>query len=270
MSKASKEIERLEAIQKRLIENGSDTSMIDKQIIDKKYELTLYDDQYQQMLDGVSDKMADVNKTALEYVNGQTDSIYVMNFNQISAQTETAGIRFDLINEDVLRRRIQTGDIKTPYKKLFNIPKDKRWNTKQLNSAVVQGILQGEPMDKIAKRFYNVVNKNKNASIRNARTLVTAAENQGRLDSYQNLTDRGVVLIKRWLATEDERTRQWHLDMNEQPRDIDEPFEDGHGNLLMYPGDPDAEPETVYNCRCSMEAKIYGIRKGGDYLWRQF
>ena len=103
--------------------------------------------------------------------------------------------------------------------------------------------------------------KNEAAAIRNARTMMTGAENLGRLDSYKKLTDDGVIMKKVWIATADEHTREWHLSLDGQEVDIDEPFIDGNGNKLMYPADPNAAPETVYNCRCAMETKIIGFRR---------
>ena len=177
------------------------------------------------------------------------------------------GIR-QLVNEDVVKRRITEGDVTTPFmrtKKFLNIPKDQRWNTKQINSSVLQGILQGEPMDKIAKRLMPIVNNNQSASIRNARTLVTGAENAGRQDSYKRLENEGIVMKKVWIATGDERTRESHLEMDGQEVDINEPFiainRDGTQCELDYPADPTADAEQVYNCRCSMKTHIIGFKK---------
>ena len=41
---------------------------------------------------------------------------------------------------------------------------------------------------------------------------------------------------------------------------VDEDFEvDGY--KIEYPGDPSAEPEMVYNCRCTMICRIKGFEK---------
>ena len=129
-----------------------------------------------------------------------------------------------------------------------------------MNSAVLQGIIQGDSMDRIAERILPIVHNNESAAIRNARTMVTGAENQGRLDSFQELQDMGTVIKKKWIATLDDRVRAWHAEMDGDEVDLDENFVDGNGNELQYPGDPDAEPETVYNCRCAMEAVIVGFK----------
>ena len=221
--------------------------------------ITLRNKQYKEMVDSVTKDMAEINQMAVEYMNGQMPDIYVHSYHEINDDLSNLGISFSLPNESAIKRRIMDGDIKLPKKKL-QVPKDKQWNTKKLNSAVLQGIIQGESMPDIAKRILPIVDNNKQAAIRNARTMVNGAENQGRLDSYEKLAEHGVVIKKVWIATGDDRTREWHLEMDGQEVDLDEPFVDGNGNEIMYPADPDAEPETVYNCRCAMKSHVIGFR----------
>lgn len=225
----------------------------------KKYQqavasYTIRNERYKEMVEDTARRIANANQIAINYMNREMPKIYLVNYNQASE----FGIKFSLIDEATVRRRILEGDIQLPYKTL-DIPKDMRWNTKKLNSSVLQGILTGEPMDKIAKRIKPVVDGDEEAAIRNARTMVTGAENVGRLDSYKELEADGAILQKVWISTSDSRTREAHLKMNGQQVGNEEPFIDGDGNPLMYPGDPNAAPCTVYNCRCSMSAKIMGF-----------
>lgn len=83
-----------------------------------------------------------------------------------------------------------------------------------------------------------------------ARTEVVAASNAG---AYFAARQLGVPMRKRWIATLDERTRDWHADAHGQERDIDEPFE-VHGELLMFPGDATlgASAENIIQCRCTV------------------
>lgn len=235
-------------------------SQAKERLEDAKKSYTLQNEHYKEMVDSVTRDMAQVNQQALSYVNGQLPNIYAENHEQVREMVENTGISFTLTDKGTVKRMIKDGDIKLPKKKV-KIPKDMRWNTKKINSAVLQGILQGESMDKIANRLLPIIGNNEASAIRNARTLVTGAENRGRLDSYEELEEQGIVLKKVWIATGDDRTREWHLDMDGQEVDIDEPFIDGHNNELMFPADPDAEPETVYNCRCSMSTRVVGFRR---------
>ena len=219
-------------------------------------EQTFMDDHYRIMLDDMTTRLANTNNIALAYANDKMPEVYAMNYNAVAPTANSLGIDFSIVNEHTVRNMVKAGDIKLPYKNLNKL-KDKRWNTKQLNSAVLQGIMQGESMDKIAKRIYPIVDRNEAAAIRNARTMVTGAENQGRLDSYYELQEEGAVIQKVWITTIDNRTRTSHELMNEEAVDIDEEFSNG----LMYPGDPDGDDESeIYNCRCTMTIKVVGFK----------
>lgn len=244
-----------------------------------KRDFTLSSPRYKEMIDSLTGQMANVNVTALAYINDKVPDLYIVNHNAIAPTAKSFGIDFTIINKNTLKNVALAKSLPLPKK--LNIAKDKRWNEKFINSQVLQGILQGEPMDKIANRIFpEIVRKadvSKNgwferceqSAIRNARTLVTQAENGGRLDSYHELEDMGIVLKKRWIATADERTRESHLLLDGEEVNLDEPF----SNKLMYPGDPDGDPSEVYNCRCSMETVILGFtdEKGNiNYIDKSF
>ena len=82
--------------------------------------------------------------------------------------------------------------------------------------------------------------------------MTTAAENSGRLDSYMQAQEMGVVMQKTWLATDDSRTRKSHREVDGETIPLNEEF----SNQLMYPGDPMGAPEEVYNCRCTLTADV--------------
>ena len=227
---------------------------------------TLRNEWYQQMVNETAYRLANVNEIALAYVNGEIPAIYLENFNDVDPELIRIGINWTMRDEYTVKH-LMLGEGALPQKKL-NYPKDVAWNMKQINSAVLQGIIQGESIDKIAKRIYPIVGNNQNAAIRTARTMVTGAENRGRQDRYRKYEDEGVVMKKVWLATPDGRTRDWHLDMDGQEVGVDEMFVDGHGNELEYPGDPGAEAETVYNCRCTMISHLIGIKMKDGHIER--
>lgn len=220
---------------------------------------TLQNQKYQSMVNQTTEKIANANKIAVDYLNEKTPSIYSTNYNQVIGEVNgmKANINFDMVDESTVKKLIKNGSIDLLPKKV-DISKDMKWNTKKINSQVMQGILQGESIGDISKRLQNVTDMNEKSAIRNARTMTTNAECMGRMDSYHELQDAGVVLKKVWIATADERTRAWHTDLDGVEMDIDEPFENEYGSI-MYPGDPDADPANVYNCRCSLETRIISI-----------
>jgi SPP1 gp7 family putative phage head morphogenesis protein len=138
--------------------------------------------------------------------------------------------------------------------------KDKLWNQQQIQSVMLQSILQGEPIPKIADRLATAVgDSNKAAAVRNARTMTTGAENAGRVDSYKRAEKMGIKMEQMWVATLDDRTRYEHRQLDGMRVVVGEPFEiDGY--TIRFPGDPQAEPEMVYNCRCTLIAAVAGTQ----------
>ena len=220
----------------------------------------MYGKRFTEMKEQCAKQLLNVNQTALAYVNGQLPEVYAINYNALeSAVDGVGGYSFTLVDADTVRNLAVTDTSLLPYKEI-DPAKDIPWNMKKINAETLQGILQGESMDKIAKRMMNVQEMNKTQAIRSARTIVTGAENKGRQDSYKRAVEDGIVMKREWLATNDSRTRHWHAELDGVEVDVDEPWENEFGKI-MFPGDPSADPANTYNCRCSMAAKVIGFKK---------
>lgn len=93
-----------------------------------------------------------------------------------------------------------------------------------------------------------------------ARTEGVRATSEAReeaLDQMIEQTGIPVDNVRRiWNPTRDTRTRDWHASMAGQMRGRNEPFQDGLGYALMYPGDPRAPAATTINCRCALTFSI--------------
>lgn len=228
----------------------------------------LYGEQYKKFQESVTDQLAHINETALAYINGEMPEVYVLNYNDMGTaisdavpRNVRAGTAFELTDAETVRI-LATEDVTLLPHKILDIPRDKRWNNKKMQSEVLQGILQGESIPQMEKRLRGVTDMNQNSAIRNARTMVTSAENRGRLESMRRCRNSlGIVTRKHWLSSDQPgRTRDWHLPgaFAHLTVDEDEPFVNELGEI-MYPGDPSAAPANVYNCRCSMTAEIIGF-----------
>lgn len=206
-------------------------------------------DRWKAMSETLSADLVNVDKIAAGMINDSLPSSYAENFNYGTYEVEHGAkmnTNFVLYDKDTVIN-LMKDDPKIIPKANVNIPKDMVWNKRKIVSAVTQGILQGEAIPKIARRLQSVTDMDRRAAIRNARTYTTAAENKGRIDSYDRAKDMGINVKKEWLATLDERTRMEHRHLDGMAVDNDEPFEvDGY--TIMYPGDPSAEPEMIYNC----------------------
>ena len=217
----------------------------------------MYGKRFTEMKEQCAKQLLNVNQTALAYVNGELPEVYAINYNDLAGSVDgVGGYSFTLVDADTVRNLAVTDTSLLPHKEL-DPAKDIPWNMKKINAETLQGILQGESMDKIAKRLRNVQEMNKTQAIRSARTIVTGAENKGRQDSYARAEADGIILQKEWLSTNDGRTRHSHAVLDGAIVDQDKKFDNG----LMYPGDPSGRPEEVYNCRCTLVAKINGFKK---------
>ena len=220
----------------------------------------MYSKRFTEMKEQCAKQLLNVNQTALAYVNGELPEVYAINYNALASSVDgVGGYSFTLVDADTVRNLAVTDTSLLPYKEL-DPAKDIPWNMKKINAETLQGILQGESMDKIAKRLRNVQEMNKTQAIRSARTIVTGAENKGRQDSYKRAEEDGIVMKREWIATNDGRTRHWHAELDGVEVDIDEPWRNEFGEI-MYPGDPSADPANTYNCRCSMRSIVKGFKK---------
>ena len=223
----------------------------------------MYGKRFTAMKEDVAKQLLNVNQTATAYINGELPEVYTLNYNALAETVDgVGGYSFTLTDRDTVKHLATTDKSLLPFREL-DPAKDIPWNMKKINGQVLQGIVQGESIPKISKRIMNVQEMNKDAAIRSARTIVTGAENKGRLDSFKRAEADGIILQKEWLSSDQPgRTRDWHLPHSFESLvvDIDKPFVNGMGKI-MFPGDPSADGANVYNCRCSMASVVKGFKK---------
>lgn len=243
--------QKLERLLKRLKKalTSGDQAAIDKAKAEYEAELeriTKRDNAFKQLKDDIIKKLVNTDKLAYDMVNAILPKIYAANYNDLSVP---AGVAFGIIDPKTVKNLVLG---------TLNLLADERWNRERLNAAIMQGILLGENMNDIAKRLLPMLDGNRKAAMRNARTAVTYAENQGRLDSMKAADeDFGLVYEKMWIATHDNRTRDSHLEVDREQVPLNEEFSNG----LMCPADPNGAPEEVFNCRCTMNRILVGIRR---------
>lgn len=224
-----------------------------------KRERTLTDRRYRELTRQTAEQLAHVNETATAYINNNLPEVYAMNYNATGeAFNGIGGYSFTLTDADTIRNLVESDSSLLPMREL-DFAKDVAWNIEKMNAEVLQGILQGESMDKIADRLAQVIGMNLRSAISAARTMVTSAENKGRQDGFERAAAMGIILEREWIATSDGRTRDWHRELDGVTVGVDEPFENAIGKI-MYPGDPSANGANVWNCRCTIAAKILGFK----------
>ena len=180
------------------------------------------------------------------------------NYNRYAYETEIrTGTSFDIYNEDAVDRLLKQ-DPKLLPEWMIDEEKDYVWNRQKVENAITQGIIQGESVDQIAERLASELKStNMNKMRMFARTALTGAQNAGRQKQMEDAIEKGIDVKKQWIATLDDRTRDAHQKLDGQTVAVDEPFHvstKAGAETIRYPGDPNATPSLVYNCRCTMKS----------------
>lgn len=198
-------------------------------------------------------------KISQSIANGYRAEAYAINHNYSTFEIEKASrlnTSYSLYSRESVERMYRDNPklYHDPGKKISQAIRagtQKDWDKRRIQSVLTQGILQGESVPDLSKRLYKVTSGDYKAAIRNARTMITGAQNAGRIDAQERAKKLGIPVKKQWLATLDDRTRHWHRELDGMIVETDEPFEvDDY--KIMFPGDPEADAEMVYNCRCTL------------------
>jgi hypothetical protein len=133
-----------------------------------------------------------------------------------------------------------------------------------VQNVIDSGTTNGASIDDVTKQVQELFDATdvqtwKNRARTVARTEVVGAYNGGLYDAFSMVVeaDPGTPWVKRWLATEDHRTRPDHKEADGQVVPWAQPFTVG-GFSMMYPHDPEAPPQEVINCRCTMLLEVEG------------
>lgn len=225
---------------------------------------------WEEMKDSIARDLTETAQIAKGIASGYMPDVYAINHNYGTFQVEKASkvdTSYTLYNRDAVNRMFKETDFyKKPGRKVqkaINEGKQMAWDKKQIQSIMFQGIVQGESVGQIATRICKqTCDSDRKAAIRNARTMTTGVQNAGRVDSYKRAEDMGIKLQQQWLATLDDRTRHEHRQLDGMRVAVGEQFHvDGEEKTydIEYPGDPSADPEMVYNCRCTLVPVLEGF-----------
>jgi len=219
-------------------------------------------------LDEITGTLTEANKKALAMVRGEQYKVFAENANyqayglEKDGQKHNVGVSFDIYDEATVRRLIQEKP-ELLKRSTLNSRKDKAWNQGIISNSITQGIIQGESIPEIAERIArDTCDRNNTHMMLYARTAMTCAQNAGRIETMHRAADLGLHVKKEWIATLDSRTRDSHQHLDGQTAEVDEPFSSILGDI-MFPGDPDAEPANVWNCRCTLGSVYVDFESDG-------
>lgn len=262
------QFEKQEAKQKALLDAGKITQ---EDYNNWRFRHEAMGRRWEQMKDVLAQDLENAQNIALKISGEKMPDVYALNANYAAWQIEHDGkidTGFMLYNHDTAEyllkdtRQLMPGP-STRKAREIAANEAMQWNKGKIQSAVTQGILQGEGPYKVAERLRGVAEMDYNASVRYARTMTTSAQNAGRYESYRRAKKLGVDLTIEWQATLDGRTRHAHRLMHGQRTTVDEPFETPDGYTIFYPadcsGESDAPQNEIWNCRCTLLAWVEGF-----------
>lgn len=283
-------LKTFEIIDARQLKAVADGEITEKQYRDWRKNQMLTKKRWEQMRNELARDYHNVNMIVASMTREFSYEAYAMNYNFGTYEVEHGAMidtSFTLYDRSTVERLIRDDpDLLPPpgkrVSKKIAEGADLLWNKQVIQSVMLQGVLQGESVGQIADRLTSayggsftiedirranektakqianeLARKNRDAAIRNARTMTTGAQNAGRIDSYKRAQNMGIKMRQEWIATLDNRTRHEHRVLDGQKVEVGQPFEvDGY--TIRFPGDPQAAPEMVWNCRCTVVGVVAG------------
>lgn len=234
----------------------------------ERYTIALKYNRLSKLQEDLTKAYRQANIDAIKMLNGELVNIYDLNYNKTIEDLKKLNLdvldsdslsKFTTIDKDAIKN-ILTDEVKPFTKLALDNLKNAEFIRSQLETQLIQGIMQGDSITNIARRIKAVTEKNLKDAIRIARTETTRVEASARSSVGDRGKKLGFEMLKQWVATGDERTRHAHVEADGQIVAQDDYFMVG-GEKLMYPGDVAGSPENVINCRCT----IINIINDGSY-----
>lgn len=152
------------------------------------------------------------------------------------------------------RRLLETGQMEALDRKL----RDRRFDPTVINSITNDRPISQEHINRMVERYRERYIQYRSRVI--ARTESLRAVHQGTEEMYQQALDDGELeygeLIRTWDTSGLNNVRHSHSLMHGQKRNFGEPFLSGNGNLIRYPGDPNAPGNDTIQCACVVTTRF--------------
>ncbi len=137
---------------------------------------------------------------------------------------------------------------------------------KRIAAEITRGIATGAGWKQTARQLAGQTRIGYNRAVRITRTEGHRVQNTATMNAAYDAKERGADLVKQWDATLDGKTRESHVAVDGEIRELDESFSNG----LDYPGDPAGGAAEVVNCRCAMLQRARWAVEGSFTKWNNF
>lgn len=238
-----KDIERLDTLAKLSIDDE------EKEKILSQRRSKVYQKKYQESLKKqVSDILDNMHENEFTTVSEYLDKCYEQGFLGTMYDLQGQGIPLCFpLDQEAMVRAVQL-DSKISQGLYKRLGEDVSVLKKKIAAQVLRGISIGMTFPQIAKQLSGVTNIGFNNAVRIARTEGHRIQCQSGMDACYKAKDKGADVVKQWDSTLDAKTRDSHVAVDGEIRELDKPFSNG----LMFAGDPHGSAAEVVNCRCAL------------------
>lgn len=215
----------------------------------------IYQKQYQEVLkkqlDGILDTLQNKEfETIAEYLTGCYEDGFIGALYDIHGQG--VPLIFPIDQRQVVEA-VQT-DSKISTSLYTRLGEDVNRLKKSIRAELSRGISNGstwvETAEHIARGMNSPFRKAMNLAMRIARTEGHRIQNRAQMDTLNKAKEKGADVVKQWISTLDDRTRETHKILDGQIREVEDYFEI-NGHKALHPGGFGVASEDIH-CRCCM------------------
>lgn len=228
----------------KTVEDATEKERLQSMIQSKVYQKQ-YQDALKKQIGSILDNMhVEEFKTVSEYLQKCYEDGFIGTMFDLQGQ----GIPLCFpLDQEAMVRAVQL-DSKISNGLYSRLGEDVALLKKKITAQVSRGISTGMSFQQVAQQLAGYTNIGYNNAIRIARTEGHRIQVQGTMDACYKAKDVGADVVKQWDSTLDSRTRDSHVAVDGEIRELDEPFSNG----LKFPGDPAGGAAEVVNCRCAL------------------
>lgn len=234
-----------------------------KSIIQSKIYQKGYQEQLKKQVDGILGQMQVSQFTT---ISAYLDECYNDGFIGTIFDQHGQGVAITTpINQAAMVRAVQL-DSKISKGLYTKLGVDVALLKKKITAEVSRSISTGKSFKETAQLLANQSRIGYNNAIRIARTEGHRIQTTATKDCMTAAKEQGADIVKQWDATLDGGTRESHVAVDGQIRELDEPFSNG----LDRPGDPAGAAAEVINCRCALLQRARWAVEGKDKSFTKF
>ena len=215
-------------------------SMIQSKIYQKQYQ-----EQLQKQVGGILNQM---KTSQFTNVSAYLDECYSDGFIGTIFDAHGQGVPFTTpINQEAMVTAVQL-DSKISKGLYTRLGEDVDLLKKKITAQVSRSIATGENFAQTALMLAGYTKIGYNNAIRIVRTEGHRIQTTAAMDAMTAAKERGADIVKQWDSTLDAKTRNSHVAVDGEIRELGKKFSNG----LNFPGDPHGKAAEVINCRCGL------------------